>query len=34
MPGAIQGQPAADDEDHSGLPGQAPIQPEAPRTQA
>lgn len=34
MPGAIQGQPAADDGDHPDIPGQSPARPEAPRTQA
>jgi uncharacterized small protein (TIGR04563 family) len=34
MPGAIQGQPAADDADQPDIPGQAPARPEAPRTQA
>ena len=34
MPGAIQGQPAPDEADHTAIPGQSPARPEAPRTQA
>lgn len=34
MPGTAQAQSATDDASHAGLPGQSPLRPEAPRSQA